>query len=570
MSDAVAPTPCERVSIGAPMTDAPSNDELKKRVADLEREVATLKERWELNDAIDELAEIAIRDRLPVDHTLRLVLPELCKHTGATLAFMRTYDESLELHDFVHSTGEDGEVPLGAEGIVAALAETDPLVREVTLPNGARGTLVAQGLDVAGEPFGAVAIVVPGEKDATERERLSKLLDTFSEEIDNHLASIAVARKKTMLTSAMSEALRDPVLDSGLVRALAVLRENIPFEDMILVFRHEDDVSGASLRYKILKNREIVHDSSIRTGIDRDADVDAFMRSNAFRMMTGDDGDVRERFGIRRFREEVMITGIRSARVIGRVIVTSRRGEFNTFDRDLLDRFADSLRQRIVDFNREWKGLSTGFPKDVCERLLHEEGYEEKYLSPREKTCAVMFADISGFTRLSEQVLVKPEAIGRLVDTWSARVVEILWETGGVFDKMVGDCVIGIWGPPFFEESPQELCRRAAKAAREIREFTRSLTAHEALPELVGEPIDVATGLNYAPLFVGTFGPDADFTGFSAGMNNTARLQGQAKGGDILCMDAFVEAHGDPSQFGEEREAAVKNVAKPLKFRPLE
>jgi len=180
-----------------------------------------------------------------------------------------------------------------------------------------------------------------------------------------------------------------------------------------------------------------------------------------------------------------------------------------------------------------------------------------------------MFADISGFTRLSEQVLVHPEAIGRLVDTWSARVVEILWETGGVFDKMVGDCVIGIWGPPFFEESPRELCRKAAMAAKRIGEFTRSLSAHEALPELVGEPIDVATGLNYAPLFVGTFGPDADFTGFSAGMNNTARLQGQAKGGDILCMDSFVAAYEDDAAFGPEREAAVKNVAKPLKFRPL-
>jgi class 3 adenylate cyclase len=552
------------------MNDARTPEQLKQRIAELERQVALLEERWELNDEIDDLAEIAIRDRLPVDHTLRLVLPALCRRTGATLAFMRTYDESLALHDFVHAMGEDATLPMSGDAIAAAVDEASPIVREVTLPGDVRGSIVAQALDVAGEPFGAVAIVVPAVLDEAERERLTDLLDTFSEEIDNHLASIAVARKKTMLTAAMSEALRDPVLDAGLARALDVLRENIPFEDMILVFRHEDDVSGASLRYKVLKNRQIVHDSSVRDSVAPDAgDVDAFMRSNAFRLMTGDDEDVRERFGIRRFREEVMITGMRSARVIGRVIVTSRRGEFNTFDRDLLDRFADSLRQRIVDFNREWKGLSTGFPKDVCERLLHEEDYTEKYLSPREKTCAVMFADISGFTRLSEQVLVHPEAIGRLVDTWSARVVEILWETGGVFDKMVGDCVIGIWGPPFHEASAQDVCRRAAEAARQIREFTRSLTAHEALPELVGQPVDVATGLNYAPLFVGTFGPDADFTGFSSGMNNTARLQGQAKGGEILCMDTFVEAYGDDAAFGEDREAAVKNVAKPLRFRLL-
>ena len=64
----------------------------EKRIAELEREVKLLRERWALNDEVDDLAEIAIRDRLPVDHTLRLVLPALCKHTGASLAFVRTYD----------------------------------------------------------------------------------------------------------------------------------------------------------------------------------------------------------------------------------------------------------------------------------------------------------------------------------------------------------------------------------------------------------------------------------------------------------------------------------------------
>jgi glycine hydroxymethyltransferase len=90
------------------------------------------------------------------------------------------------------------------------------------------------------------------------------------------------------------------------------------------------------------------------------------------------------------------------------------------------------------------------------------------------------------------------------------------------------------------------------------------------MPELAQmKELDVAIGLHFAPLFVGTFGPDQDYTGFSSGMNNTARLQGQAKGGEILCMDAFVAALGDPSRFGEERSAAVKNVAEPLKFRAL-
>ena len=110
----------------------------------------------------------------------------------------------------------------------------------------------------------------------------------------------------------------------------------------------------------------------------------------------------------------------------------------------------------------------------------------------------------------------------------------------------------------------------ALEAAVRIQELTRSLVSHEDLPELATQPpLEVATGIHLCPLFVGVFGPDEDFTGFSAGMNNTARLQGQAKGGEILCMDTVVAAIDDARRFGPEREARVKNVEHPLRFRPL-
>ena len=531
------------------------------RIAELEAKVALLEERWRLNDEVDRLAEIAVRDRLPLDHALRLLMPALCDALGATVAWIRTYDETLALHDYVHATGEDASLPLPLDDI-ARQADHGSVVHPA-----AGATLIAQRIDVAGDPFGTAAVLVPPALDDAGADRAKGLLNVFCEEIDNTLASIALARKKAQVIDEMSDALADPVLEQGLARALEILQANVPFEDLLLLFRQEDDASGRTLHYKIVQSGQLAHDSMASP----DPEVDAFLRSRAFRIMSGDDADVRERFGIRRYREEVLITGVRSARVVGRLVVSSRRGEFNTFDRDLLDRFADSLRQRIVDFNREWKGLSVTFPREACERLLREESYREKYLAPRERECAVMFCDISGFTRVCEQVLVRPQAIGRLVDTWSERVVEILWETGGVFDKMVGDCVIGLWGPPFFERTPEELCLAAIDASRRIREFTRSLTTHEDLPELAGqEPLDVATGLNFCPLFVGVFGPDEDFTGFSAGMNNTARLQGQARGGEILCMDSVVRIVGAGARWGEPREAKVKNVEHPLRFQALE
>ena len=129
--------------------------------------------------------------------------------------------------------------------------------------------------------------------------------------------------------------------------------------------------------------------------------------------------------------------------------------------------------------------------------------------------------------------------------------------------------MIGIWGPPFFEASHEEICTQALRAAERIREHTRALVGHPDFPELENfKDLDVAIGVNLCPLFVGTFGPDRDFTGFSSGMNNTARLQGHAKGGEILCMQSIVEAMGANARFGDERSATVKNVAEPLRFPP--
>jgi class 3 adenylate cyclase len=427
--------------------------------------------------------------------------------------------------------------------------------------------VVGQRIDVAGESFGAAALFFDETLSEARAERVLEFLDTWCEELDNYLASIAQARKKLHILRATSDALKEPVLDEGIGKALDVLRANVPFDDMLLVFRQQDDHRGASLHYKIIQNGQLTHDSSRPA----DKEVDEFIRDDAGEMIRGRSRDLLQRFGIESYREEVLISGVRDEQVLGRVVVTSAQGEFNTFDRDLLERFADALRQRVVDFNREWKHLSLCFPPETVRRLLREEQYVERFLTPREQDVAILYCDISGFTRISEQVLGTPTLIGELVDTWSERVVDIVWETGGVFDKMVGDCIIALWGPPFHEMNAMTACRRAAEAAKRIRDYTNSLNDGEALPALrnLQPPVGVATGLTYCRLFVGLFGPNEDYTGFSSGMNNTARLQGVAVRDQILCMDQFVEAYADESRFGEEEGAQVKNVAEPLRYRQL-
>ena len=101
--------------------------------------------------------------------------------------------------------------------------------------------------------------------------------------------------------------------------------------------------------------------------------------------------------------------------------------------------------------------------------------------------------------------------------------------------------------------------------------MTNKLSERVGFESLREHGVAVSTGVNLAPLFVGQFGPNSNFTGFSSGMNNTARLQGCAGKDEILVMEEAIATlpKDAPFKFSEPRAAPVKNVAEPLKFRAL-
>jgi class 3 adenylate cyclase len=256
---------------------------------------------------------------------------------------------------------------------------------------------------------------------------------------------------------------------------------------------------------------------------------------------------------------------------VGKVVVTSKSPTFNTYDRELLSAFAGFIRQRVVDFNKEWRALALAFRPDDVGRLLQNDDYEKRFLAPREEVVGIVYIDISGFTKVSETILKTPAAVAHLVEEWSRDAVDIVWQHGGVFDKMVGDCVIALFGPPFYEEKPGQRLLRAIQCGIDVRAMTNEIPKRVGFEMLRETGLAVSTGVHLAPLFVGQFGPNSNFTGFSSGMNNTARLQGCAARNEILVMEEAVAAlpEGHPFAFGDTRSMPVKNVAEPLRFRAL-
>ncbi len=529
-----------------------------------------LRKLLELRALVDDLIESGLLERKNLAEVMRVMLPRVCDLVGARGAFVQSYDEDLELSIF--RAPRELEIPDWA----SIASRTGGESREVVTEEIGDDLIVAQPLDVAGEWFGRAGLIVPKHGAAAEDpQHLHELLDMACEELDNFLFSIKAAREKHKVMMELGDALRHRVLSEGLRLAVRALANATPLDRMLLVYVAQED-SASTLHVQLFEGGELALDTMSAAGATtRDFGEEARIREEGREWLQGRSSAILERFGFgaaaRGSQEEVLISGVTNAVKVGKVVATSKTGAFNTYDRELLAGFSGFIRQRVVDFNKEWRRLASSFrPQDVA-RLLRADDYEERFLAPREETVAIAYVDIAGFTRLSEQVLRTPSAVARLVESWSDAAVRLVWEHGGVFDKMVGDCIIALFGPPFYDHPPGERLSAALRWALDIREMTRRFPEREGFEALREEGLAVTTGVHLAPLFVGTFGPNRNFTGFSSGMNNTARLQGTAKRDEILVMHEAIEQLPPEHRFtfGDERSAAVKNVAQPLRFRPL-
>jgi adenylate cyclase len=497
---------------------------------------------------IDEEIEAGLVEHEIVATVLGRVLAHLTAAVAASHAFVYTYEEDALLHMHAYPS----EPPDAARAF--ALRESSESERRSVCAPIAGGVLLARPLDIAGTWFGTAAVLIAADGD---QQLAATALEQTAEVIDNYLFGLYAAKQKQQIMLKLGKALRHRVLSAGMGEAVQLLAESVPLGDLLLVYRAQE-TAESTIRCDLF-----------RQGVRQE--VSAVSQAEAAAYLERGDTALLVRLGLGAVQEEVLINGITRSVVVGKMSATSTKGAFNTFDRDLLASFAGFVRQRVVDFNKEWRTLAASFRGADVAELLAEDDYRSKYLAPREESVGILYVDIAGFTRVSETLLRTPERVARLVELWSREVVDCVWKHGGVFDKMVGDCVIGLFGPPFYRGSPAERLGSALDAAMEIRALTEAFAQTPGFEVLRAGGLQVSTGVNLAPLFVGLFGPNENFTGFSSGMNNTARLQGCAKAGEILVMEEALQQLGDSGRykFGPEASAAVKNVAEPLRFRAL-
>src|SRR6476660_6443448 len=162
----------------------------------------------------------------------------------------------------------------------------------------------------------------------------------------------------------------------------------------------------------------------------------------------------------------------------------------------------------------------------------------------------VLFADIRGFTRLSEQS--DPEAVSALLRRFYRSAERVLFPEA-IIDKLIGDEVMALYLPMYgrFDEAAPVMLRHAAA-------LLRAAGYGGEQPPFA----EIGVGLDFGEAFVGNVGQGSltDFTAIGDVVNVASRLQGQARGGEIVASARLVDQLERPPS-GERLELELKGKA---------
>ena len=169
----------------------------------------------------------------------------------------------------------------------------------------------------------------------------------------------------------------------------------------------------------------------------------------------------------------------------------------------------------------------------------------------------VVFADISGFTALSERL--DAEDVAGLVNDCLKELALAVYQYEGMVDKFIGDCIMAVFGAPIALEDDAEHALRATIAMREnLQRFNRRWI------EKLGQPLDVHIGVNTGMVIAGNIGNDLrmSYTVMGDTVNVAARLEDAAKAGQVfvsrntyrLTRGAFAFQEMDPIKVKGKRD----------------
>ncbi len=183
-----------------------------------------------------------------------------------------------------------------------------------------------------------------------------------------------------------------------------------------------------------------------------------------------------------------------------------------------------------------------------------------------EREIAIMFADIRGFTALSEGRL--PYDVVFVLNRYFESMGRAIEAAGGRVDKFLGDGIMALFG---IESGARAGCGEALAAARQMSERLGHLNT--ALRAELDRPLRIGIGIHAGPTIVGEmgYGEAAAITAIGDAVNTASRLEELTKtyGCELVVSEETVRRAGlDLSQFPRQ-EVDIRGKREMLSVRTL-
>jgi adenylate cyclase len=176
-----------------------------------------------------------------------------------------------------------------------------------------------------------------------------------------------------------------------------------------------------------------------------------------------------------------------------------------------------SMVNRICEEQLRRERLGRYFSPQVAAQI---EDQAESYAAGQQCEISILFADIRGFTALSER-LESGQLVG-LLNEFHRRMVEAVFAQGGTLDKYMGDGVMAYFGAPLSQSDHSERALRCALAMQsQLVEINHDRTER-------GEaPLRMGIGIHTGPAVVGSIGAPhrREFTAVGDSVNLASRLE---------------------------------------------
>lgn len=192
-------------------------------------------------------------------------------------------------------------------------------------------------------------------------------------------------------------------------------------------------------------------------------------------------------------------------------------------------------------------------------------GLADKYFWGVEQDVTVMFCDLRGFTKLSEQRLSYDVVF--LLNQYLGRMSEVILDTGGYVDKFMGDGIMAIFG---MDKAAKTGAIEALQATRAMGGVLDSL--NQSLHEELRGRLEMGIGLHSGTAILGRIGAAGRSSGASGvtalgdTVNTASRLEGACKELNMqaIISKAVLDKAGADTATLATREIEIRGRAQPI------